>query len=203
LPKAQVIDTPFERSFAAGDIFRIPVRPETSVWIKAENLRNEPADVRAIPFVNGRPLQSVDNYQNFAAKGVVCARVSETPREATEIVVRVFSGIVKLTGKGVATIQKTLQDGKVGILNMNPDLKLEEFRLVNSTGQEAVISWNFYKDDEPLEEGKSKVPVSGRVTLGPYEVVHSTIDVPGDRLHIRSEKGDVLICLGQWNPNKF
>ena len=203
LGEVRVMDTPFERNLGAGDMIRIPVRSETSIWIKAEPFPDRATEVRAIPFGNGHPLQEIDLYPNIADDNIVCARRSETLREAAEIVVRVFAGAAKITVKGVTTTQKFLKDGKVGILAVKPNLMLEEFRLVNSTGEPAVVSWDFYEDDIPLIAGEHQVPISGRVTLEPYEVKIATIPVPGNRLHIRSEKGDVLVCLGQWDPSKF
>lgn len=203
LDQAQVMDTPFERNFAAGDVIRIPVRSETSIWVKAEPLRDRATDVRVIPFVNGRPLQEVESYPNITDDDIVCARRSETLREATEVVIRVFEGVAKITAKGVSTTQKLLKDGKVGILAVRPELMLEEFRLINPTGEPAIVSWDFYEDDIPLIAEEHQASVSGRATLAPYDVKRSTIVVPGNRLHIRSEKGDVWICLGQWDPSKF
>lgn len=203
LDQAQVMDTPFERNFAAGDVIRIPVRSETSIWVKAEPLRGRTADVRVIPFVGGRPLQEIESFPNIIDDSIVCARRSETFREATEIVIRVFEGVAKITAKGVATTQKLLKDGKVGILAVRPKLMLEEFRLINPTGDTAIVSWDFYEDDIPLIADEHRVSISGRATLAPYEVKRSTIAAPGNRLHIRSEKGDVWVCLGQWDPNQF
>lgn len=203
LDQAQRMDTPFERNFGAGDVIRVPVRPETSIWVKAEPLHDRTTDVRVIPFANGRPLQEIESYPNIIGDGIVCARRSEMHREATEIVIRVMTGVAKITARGVATTQKLLKDGKVGILAVKPELKLEEFRLINSTGDSAIVSWDFYEDDMPLIAEDHQVSVSGRLTLAPYEVKRSTIAVPGNRLHIRSEKGDIWICLGQWDPSKF
>lgn len=203
LDQAPKMDTPFERNFGAGDVIRIPVRPETAIWVKAEPLHDRKTDVRVIPFAGGRPLQEIESYPNIIDDNIVCARRSEMHREATEIVIRVMTGVAKITAKGVATTQKLLKDGKVAILAVDPELKLEEFRLINSTGETAVVSWDFYEDDMPLIAEDRQVSVSGRVTLAPYEVKRSTIAVPGNRLHIRSEKGDIWVCLGQWDPSKF
>ncbi len=200
IPKSPLMQPPFEHSMSEGNIVRVEILPGKSFCARAIARSGREADVRAIPFRDGKPLKNIKHYENFARRGVLCTKRHETTLEADEIVVYVFKGIVNLKVKYDTMIERRIAAGEELRLALEGEDAIE-CRVVNLTGDESICIFDYFEEGENVSLLKMG-PVKYRtITLADeLEVERNVRNAYGDEFVISAEKGEVLVKMGQLHP---
>jgi hypothetical protein len=198
ISSAPVVAPPFERDMAAGDIVRITVTPGNSLKMKANSKTEAEAQVRVVPFKEGRPLKEDTWYNNFAQRGMSCDQRHETTAEADEFVVYAYEGEAAVAAKWQEMTEKTVKAGEEIRLKLSGFSNIPT-RLVNLGEGESVAVVSFSQGGAALSE-EDLGPVKWRtITIkAPNEVDNRTMSPKGDELVISVMAGTILIKLGQY-----
>lgn len=200
IPTSPLMHPPFEHNMSEGNIVRVKILPGKSFCARAIARSGKEADVRAIPFRDGKPLRNINHYENFARRGVLCTKRHETTLEADEIVVYVFKGIVNLEVKYDTMIEKRIAAGEELRLPLEGEDAIE-CRVINLTGDESICTYDYFDEGENISVRKMG-PVKYRtITLASeLEVERDVRNAYGDEFVINAEKGEVLVKMGQLQP---
>jgi len=95
---AEIIALPFEKVMSTGEIVRIKVKEDQSIFIQATNNHSDNSDFMAVPFLNGKPIMdpSIRAVSLMMAGQFWPVTAGETLSEADEIIVRVDQGEVNV-----------------------------------------------------------------------------------------------------------
>ena len=200
LESTPIMKPPFENVMAAGETVRIKTEPGKSIWVRGKSTTEEKAKARAIPFKDGRPLNELTMYNNFAMKGTICTRRHETVQEADYVVVHVDYGEVKVEAKMADMFEKSVKAGREFGVSLNPGDNIE-VRLVNAIDGESTVKWDYMKEGVLKEMPYAKYRT--KTFKKENEFHKTTLSPEGDQIVFKVEKGEVLIKLGQFDTFKF
>jgi len=195
-----VMQPPFDKVMAAGEIIRIKTEPGKSIWVRGKSTGDGEASAKAIPFKDGRPLKELTMYNNFAMKGTICARRHETAREADYVVIYVEEGNVNVEAKLADMYEKSVKAGREFGVTLNPSDNIV-VRLVNAIAGESEVKWDFLKDGEVQKAEYAKYRTKTFEKENEFHI--TTLSPSGDQIVFKVVKGEVLIKLGQFDSFKF
>jgi hypothetical protein len=199
-----LMEPPFEKDLAAGDLVRIEPEAGKSLAVKAECLGDENCAAYAVPFRNGLPLREISTYANFAEPGTVCARRHQTSAEADVFVIRIEDGPVKLVAKWLPMHERRVKAGEEFRVPLVPGQNIEDVRFINMIDGESTCSWDFYSEGELLKEDiVGPAGYRTRLLRTKNESQRSVWQPHGDEIVIRVDSGEILIKLGQYDPGEF
>ncbi len=199
VPNAPVMTPPFEHTMQSGEMIRIAVTSGKSLAIKGTSTTDTEADVKAVPFKDGKPLDDLYMFQNFAMQGAICDRRHESTMEADEFVVRCFAGEVSLIAKWIDMQERTIKAGRVLGISLQPG-KNTEARFVNAGDEDAVCVIVFMTGDEDVSEGPEKYRT---IKLKKGESERRALQSDAEALQINVLEGEMHLKLGQYEAFVF
>ncbi|OYD17477.1 hypothetical protein CH333_00880 [candidate division WOR-3 bacterium JGI_Cruoil_03_44_89] len=203
VPSAPVMKPPFERDMPTGEMIRVRVEPSKSIWVKGKSKTEAGAMAKAIPFLDGKPIKDPSMYNNFAAGGVICARLHETPREANEVVIRISEGEVAVTAKYYEMVERSVSAGEE-LWYLVEGHDAIETRFVNLDSGVSICTRNYFKEGKQLSDDVVGPAKYRTVTLeSKNEIYRCALSADADEIVFRVEKGAMLIKLGQYDSFKF
>jgi len=196
IPSAPLVEPPYEKAMSAGDMIRVEPVAGQSIWIKAKSA--DPAKARAIPFKDGKPLNHISRFNNFAQKGVIAERRHETGFEADEIVITVFEGNPTVTVKYSPMEEVKLAAGESFIYDLASRENIE-VRIINISDKESELVHSYAVDGKEMGEDQLAPLKYRTVTLESGDIKKTTLVAKGDQLVFKVNRGQMLIKLGQYD----
>jgi hypothetical protein len=203
IESAVFLTPPFEQPMAAGEIVRIKPEFAKSLALKAVSTSETEAEVKVLPFKDGRPLKREERINNLAMKGTICERSHELPMEVDDFVVYVYSGEITLEGKWMEMAEQTVSAGEEMRFAIEGRDNIET-RMVNLGEGESVAVFDYVEAGTVMNEEQAG-PLKWRtVTLkDPMEVKAVARVAKGDEIVFRVQSGKMQIKLGQFDSFEF